>query len=204
MGHVPPKNYDNLELYCYQSYFKENCEILNYDARKADGTKPKIRLGKYCSVARGCTFVLCNHLTDRVTTMPLVSRSLFPHGQGNNSCYARGDIIIGNDVWIGINSIIMDGVTLGNGIVVAAGSVVTKSFPPYAIIGGNPAKLIKYRFKKEIIEALESLQFWDLPIEDIKRFDVHTDNIEKFIEDVREFKNSKLRASLLETSLMTE
>jgi virginiamycin A acetyltransferase len=180
-------NPDEIDIQYELSYFKEGCEIISYDARKADGTKPKIRLGKYCSVAKNVTFCLCNHLTDRVSTIPCFTRSLLPHGQGNKSSFARGDIRIGNDVWIGMNSIIMDGVTIGNGVVIAAGSVVTKNVPAYAIVGGNPAKIIKYRFSDDIITRLETLGFWSLSNDEIKRFDVHTDDIEEFIQKVQKY-----------------
>ena len=74
---------------------------------------------------------------------------------------------IGNDVWIGAKSIIMDGVTIGDGAIVAAGSVVTKDVPPFAVVGGAPAKFIKYRFSPEVIDRLNDIQWWDLSDEKI-------------------------------------
>lgn len=77
------------------------------------------------------------------------------------------EIHIGNDVWIGAKSIVMDGVTIGDGAIVAAGSVVTKDVPPYAVVGGAPAKFIKYRFPQEVIDRLKEVQWWNLPDERI-------------------------------------
>lgn len=73
--------------------------------------------------------------------------------------WSKGPIVIGNDVWIGMDSMILSGVTIGQGAVIAAGSVVTKDVPPYAIVGGNPAKVIKYRFEPQIIDRLLKIEF---------------------------------------------
>ena len=79
----------------------------------------------------------------------------------------------------------MDNITIENGAVIAAGSVVTKSVPPYAIVGGNPAKILKYRFSEDIIQQLENLQFWNMPVERIRNFDLWSEDIEDFINSVR-------------------
>lgn len=91
-----------------------------------------------------------------------------------------------NDVWIGANVTILDGITIGNGSVIAAGSIVVKDVPPYAIVGGNPAKVIKYRFSQDIIDELEGIHFWDLPLETIESFDIHTKDIRGLIQEVRD------------------
>jgi virginiamycin A acetyltransferase len=78
-----------------------------------------------------------------------------------------GNITIGNDVWIGIDSCILSGVSIGNGAVIAARSTVVKDVPPYAIVGGNPAKLIRYRFSKAVIDELQHIAWWDWPLEEI-------------------------------------
>ena len=117
--------------------------------------------------------------------------SLFAHNKGNKHSYSKGDIIIKNDVWIGANCIILDGITIENGAVIAAGSVVTKNVPAYAIVGGNPAKIIKYRFSKDIIARIEQLQFWDMDMADIDKFDVFTKNIDELLTAVEEYKRLK-------------
>ena len=157
----------------YRTYIMDPYRIISYDARKADGTLPSVIMGKFCSVATNCTFCLCNHLCDRITTAG-TPRMLFEHGQGNSHSYSKGDIIIHNDVYIGVNCTILDGVTIGNGAVIGAGSVVTKSVPPYAIVGGNPAQVLKYRFSDEIINKLESLNIWELPDNEIEKIDLWT------------------------------
>jgi serine acetyltransferase len=100
---------------------------------------------------------------------------------GHPSC--KGDIIIENDVWIGAKATIMSGVRIGNGAIVAAGSVVSKDVPPYAIVAGNPAKIVKYRFDEEQIKKLLSICWWDWDEQKIKdnAMNMWSDNIDKFI-----------------------
>ena len=107
------------------------------------------------------------HRADWITTYPF--NALFSEGAhitGHPS--SKGDIVIGNDVWIGYQSCILSGVTIGNGAIIGAKSVVTKDVPPYAIVAGNPAKFIRYRFPQETIDKLENLAWWDWDISVIK------------------------------------
>ena len=176
------------------SYIVEPYQIESHESRKMDGTLPTIQIGTHCSIGRNCTFILAHHRYNRVSTSPSPF-SISSHGLGNTSSYSKGDIIIKNDVWIGTNCTILDGLTIGNGAVIAAGAVVVKSVPPYAIVGGNPAKIIRYRFSEEIVKQLEELQFWELDEKDIAKFDIWSEDIEEFISDVRafkEFKNSQI------------
>ena len=121
------------------------------------GTKlEKLKIGSYCSIAQDVKFILGgNHYTDTVSTYPFKVKL----GLESKEALTKGEIVLEDDVWIGMESLILSGVKLGKGCVVAAGSVVTKSFPPYSIIGGNPAKLIKKRFNDEIIEKLLKVNF---------------------------------------------
>ena len=168
---------------CRSSYIMQPYHIVSYDSRKEDGELPVVRIGKKCSIAMNCTFTLSQHLLNRFTT-GVSTTHLFKHGKGNSSSFSKGDIIIKNDVWIGVNSTILDGITIGNGAVIAAGSVVTKDVPPYAIVGGNPAKIIKYRFSKDIIDKIEKIHFWDMPLGFIESFDIWSDDIEKTLGDI--------------------
>jgi acetyltransferase-like isoleucine patch superfamily enzyme len=169
------------------SYVIEPYNIVSYDCRKENGELPKVIIGKKCSIAMNCTFTLANHVVDKFSTSNS-EISIFSHKNGNLSGYSKGDIVIKNDVWIGVNSTILDGITIGNGAVVAAGSVVTKSVPPYAIVGGNPAKIIKYRFSKDIIDEIESTHFWDMDMHDINKFDIHTKDVNELLDQIKEYR----------------
>jgi len=114
----------------------------------------KLIIGNYCSIAGGTTFLLGGeHNLDTISTYPFKVR-LFGEEREAGS---KGDIVIKDDVWIGQNAIICSGVTVGQGAVVAAGAVVTKDVEPYAIVGGNPAKLIKYRLEENLRKKLEKI-----------------------------------------------
>jgi virginiamycin A acetyltransferase len=169
------------------SYIIEPFHILSYDSRKINGELPLIKIGKKCSIARNCTFTLSNHITDLFTTSP-TSRHMFSHKRGNSASYSKGDIIIKNDVWIGANCTLLDGITIENGAIIGAGSVVVKNVPPYAIVGGNPAKIIKYRFSNDIINEIEDSCIWNLSIENINKFDIHTKNIKQLLSEVNYFR----------------
>lgn len=110
-----------------------------------------LQIGSYCSIADNTTFLLgSEHKLDSISTFPFkVKKFGYP-----KEAYTKGNIIVGDDVWIGSGAIICSGVTIGQGAVIAAGSVVTKNVEPYAIVGGNPAHIIKYRFDRMIIEKL--------------------------------------------------
>ena len=114
-------------------------------------TCSSIFIGNYCSIAPEVYFLADGeHRHDLISTYPFVSR-YFDTDEDKNS---KGNIVVKDDVWIGFRVTILSGVTIGQGAIIAAGSVVTKDIPPYAIVGGVPAKVIKYRFSKEIIEKL--------------------------------------------------
>ncbi|MBR4825416.1 MAG: CatB-related O-acetyltransferase [Spirochaetaceae bacterium] len=108
-------------------------------------------IGSYCSIAPGVQFLLgSEHSTKSISTYPFKVKSF---GEAREAS-SKGDIVIKDDVWIGINAIICSGVTIGQGAVVAAGAVVTKDVEPYSIVGGNPARLIKYRFDESLRKRL--------------------------------------------------
>lgn len=116
----------------------------------------KLEIGHYCSIAEGVKFILGgNHYYHTFSTYPFKVMVM----KEEKEAWSKGPIVIGNDVWIGMDSMILSGVTIGQGAVIAAGSVVTKDVPPYAIVGGNPAKVIKYRFEPQIIDRLLKIEF---------------------------------------------
>jgi len=167
----------------FGSYIMQPYSVISYDARKEDGTLPHIEVGKYCSIAQNCTFVLAHHNPKWISTTPSKFNQ-WNHGLGNPSGFSRGDITIQNDVWIGVNSTIMDGICIGNGAAVASGSVVTKNVPSYAIVGGNPCKVIRYRFSAEQIEALENIRWWDR-IRPDEGISLYTEDIDAFISHMQ-------------------
>lgn len=116
-----------------------------------------ISIGSYCSIAHGTVFLMGGeHDYNKLTTYPFEKNVL---KSGKAMTGNKGDIIIGDDVWIGQNAMILSGVTIGQGAIVAAGAVVVKEVPPYAIVGGNPARLIKYRCSRERIQELLKCDF---------------------------------------------
>lgn len=134
--------------------------ILNY------GNGQQLKIGNFCSIAGDTMFILnADHYVDTISTYPyLVQMGL----EGvTREGVSKGDIVIDDDVWIGYRSTILSGVHIGQGAVVAAGAVVTKDVPPYAIVGGVPAKVIKYRFSPEIIEELMLVDFSRLTEQDV-------------------------------------
>lgn len=113
----------------------------------------KLIIGNYCSIAGGVKFLLSgNHKYDIISTYPYELLMLNDPKAG--IAVAKGNIVVEDDVWIGENAIICSGVKIGQGAIVAAGAVVTKDVEPYAIVGGNPAKIIKFRFNENIREKL--------------------------------------------------
>jgi acetyltransferase-like isoleucine patch superfamily enzyme len=114
----------------------------------------KLKIGSYCSISSGVQFLLGGeHQINSISTFPFkVKRCGYDQEAGS-----KGDIIVSDDVWIGTNAIICSGVTIGQGAIVAAGAVVTKNMPPYAVVGGNPARVIKYRFSEDSINKLLSI-----------------------------------------------
>ncbi len=116
----------------------------------------KLNIGSFCSLAHGVKFLLAaEHPTDYFSTFPFKVKLC---GK-DYEAFGKGDINVGDDVWIGTNAIILSGVNIGRGAVIAAGAVVNKDVPPYSVVGGVPAKVIKYRFSDEIIEELMKVDF---------------------------------------------
>lgn len=131
----------------------------------------KLILGKFCALARGVKFIMngANHKRSGLSTYPF---QIFGSGWEKvmpqpEDLPFKGDTIIGNDVWIGYDCLIMPRVKIGNGAIIAARSVVTADVPAYTIMGGNPAKPLRTRFAPEVIDILESIAWWDWPIEKI-------------------------------------
>lgn len=147
--------------------FEKNNVLFNYPE-----FGDQLIIGKFCSIASGTKFIMgpANHRISSVTTYPfhvfggLWSEKTPPH---LSQLPFKGDIVVGNDVWIGRESVIMPGVKIGDGAIVAAYSVVTKDVEPYSVVGGNPARFIKKRFDDFLIALLLELKWWDFSPEDL-------------------------------------
>lgn len=155
------------------------------------GEDAKLKIGRFCAIANGVIILLGGeHRTDWITTFPF--NTIFSEASTfKGHPKTKGDVIIGNDVWIGQDALILSGTTIGNGAVVAARSVITKDVEPYAIVGGNPAKLIRFRFSPSTISELEKIAWWDWPLPKIKGAWplLMSSNIDEFIETYRSDKS---------------
>ncbi|MDP4002486.1 CatB-related O-acetyltransferase [Methylobacterium sp. NEAU K] len=132
----------------------------------------RLTIGRYCSIADKVEILLGgDHRLDWVSTYPFAAmRGLFPDARAPEDYHAsRGDVVIGHDVWLGSGCMILSGVTVGHGAVVAARSVVTRDVPAYAVVAGNPARVVRRRFDEATVAALVSAAWWDLPHGEVTR-----------------------------------
>ena len=147
--------------------FQKNNVLYHYPINK-----DRLIIGKFCSIACGAKF-LFNSANHKMASLSTYTFPLFFEEWGlkkENVAQAwdqKGDIMIGNDVWIGYEAVILSGVTIGDGAVIGCRAVVTKNVPPYTIVGGVPAKPIRKRFDEETIKELQKIKWWDWPEEKI-------------------------------------
>ncbi len=191
MDKIYPRPHDRRTVYLNSVVTGENIEVGDYTIYNDFANDPrdfeknnvlyhypingdKLKIGRFCSIACGAKFLFTsgNH------TMRSLSNYTFPiffdewNLDAKNICSAwdnKGDIVLGNDVWVGYEAVIMSGVTIGNGAIIGTRAVVTKDVPPYTIVGGVPAKPIRKRFDDDTIRALENLRWWDWEREKIAR-----------------------------------
>jgi len=150
--------------------FEKNNVLYHYPINK-----DKLIIGNFCSIACGAKFIFnsANHTLKSLSTYPF---PIFYEEWGldkkhvNSAWDNRGDIVVGNDVWIGYEAIILSGVHIGDGAIIGTRAVVTKDVPPYTIVGGIPAKEIKKRFDEETINKLQQIQWWNWDFDKIQRF----------------------------------
>ena len=129
-------------------------------------------IGRFCSIADHCRIGMGGHLLHHISTSPIFIEKT----NGCKESWTEKDlnpikskrVVIGNDVWIGSHVLINGGVTIGNGAVIGAGAVVVKDVPPYAIVGGVPAKLIRFRFDPDIVKLLEDISWWNYTTDELK------------------------------------
>lgn len=140
---------------------------INGPATRISARKNNIYIGNFTSIASNVVIQEDYHKFNRITTY-FIEQNLFGK-TNNNETYSKGDIHIQEDVWIGSNSVILSGVTIGRGSIIGAGSIVTKNVPKYSIVAGNPARVIKSRFSDKTIKKLEDSRWWELSEIDLKK-----------------------------------
>jgi virginiamycin A acetyltransferase len=152
--------------YTFYHDFADPHGFEKYNAAYFPSSMPeKLIIGKYCSIASGAQFIssVANHHMDGFSTYPFAVL-WGAEATGYEYYYPKkGDVIIGNDVWIGTEATILPGVTIGDGAIIGAKSIVTKNVAPYSIVAGNPATQIRLRFCQEIINTLLEIQWWNWP-----------------------------------------
>lgn len=163
---------DRAKIYRFVKVFRSSVGEYTYIAPRSEIIHAKI--GKYCSIAADTCIGLALHPLNFISTSPIFFSPANATGhswvEGENEFFEEfKETVIGNDVWIGARAMVLGGVHVGDGAVVAAGAVVTKDVPPYSIVGGVPAKVIKYRFQEDKIRWLLDLKWWDKSPEYLKK-----------------------------------
>ncbi|MBE6021954.1 MAG: CatB-related O-acetyltransferase [Cellulosilyticum sp.] len=189
---IYPRSGDNQTVYLNQVITRENIQVGEYTMYNDFFNNPcdfeknnvlyhypvnqdKLIIGKYCSIACGAKFIFtsANHSKQSLSNypFPIFFEEWGLKGEEITRAWDnKGDIVIGNDVWIGYEAIIMQGVTIGDGAIIGTRAVVTKDVPPYGVVGGVPAKLIKKRFDADTIERLLEIQWWNWEAAKVKAY----------------------------------
>jgi virginiamycin A acetyltransferase len=149
--------------------FEKNNVLYHYPVNK-----DRLIIGKFCSIACGAKFLFtsANHTRKSLSTYPFpifFEEWNLDKKQVASAWDNKGDIVIGNDVWIGYEAVILSGVHIGDGAIIGTRAVVTKDIPPYTVVGGIPAKEIKKRFDEATIKKLQQIQWWNWPFDKIRR-----------------------------------
>lgn len=178
--------------YTYYDDFEDTANFEKNEKYLFDFNNDQLIIGKFCMIASDVKFIMngANHLTDTISSYPF---SIFGNGwheaMKGKEFPNKGNVFVGNDVWIGYNATIMAGVTIGDGAIIAANATVVKNVKPYTIVGGNPAKIIKKRFSETHIKLLLDIRCWNWSIEKI------TENLQLLtsadVKDLKKFANNK-------------
>lgn len=164
---------------CY-SYGELNIISFNF--------RTKLTIGNFVSIAQNVSFLLdVEHYIDHLSTYPFKVKML---NDLQNESFSKGNIVVEDDVWIGYGATIMSGVHIGKGAIIAAGAIVSKNVPAYAIVGGVPAKVIKYRFSSEVIEIIKALNFNNLSydkvvaVKDLLYTPIYEENVKEVLDEL--------------------
>lgn len=161
------------------TYYDDNNDPTSFEEHNVLFNYPefgdKLIIGNFCAIASGTKFIMgsANHRMTSISTYPFnIFGGLWREHTPEHLSQLpfKGDTIIGNDVWIGRESVIMPGVKIGDGAIIGAYSIITKDIPPYCIVGGNPAKVIRKRFDDDLIELLLELKWWNFEAEKLLSF----------------------------------
>jgi virginiamycin A acetyltransferase len=165
----------NIEVGAY-SYYDDPDGAERFESRNVlyhfDFIGDRLIIGRFVAIGRGARFIMngANHAMEGLSTYPF---NIFGNGWAKGfdpaSAVSRGDTVIGNDVWIGSEAVILPGVSIGNGAIIGACAVVGSDVPPYAVVIGNPARVIRVRFDPDAVAALNEIAWWDWPAERITR-----------------------------------
>lgn len=182
---------NEINLLKYPNSIRHNVTIGQNSYAMPGGYICNCSIGNYCSIASGVVIGPSVHPAQWLSTSPFqynfpeVHKGIDPLKYLTYKHHTKLSSDIGNDVWIGQNAIVMGGLNIGDGAIIAAGAVVTKDVPPYAIVGGVPARVIKYRFDEPTIKELLELRWWDLDKEVLLKNKVEFNDICKAIEQIR-------------------